>query len=253
MPFHLLFFGEEGIVAAAYQRSIVTSMGQTLYPGLARVIAELTYKQVVLARARSSTGIRGELYEGQCGAIDRILDDLYAKRRKPAHDQEMKEVLSARTGSKRNVEVLPDLYVADFLPGPLFLELKTSLANLDICSESKRKILTYLALMHGTGKTEAEAYLGLTYNPYVRKEDFEHWPVLQMMDMVRQVLVGEDLWNKLGGPGSFHTIVEIVQEVRKDLVRALNKNTWSRPQGERLPAKAGTRCKGARRSLPCSI
>jgi hypothetical protein len=220
MPFHLLFFGDDGIVAAANQRSIVTSMGQVLYPGLAKVVAELNYTQVVLGRTRSATGVRGNLDGAKRSAIDTILSDLYAKRRKPDHEIEMQEIRSARGGAESEVEVLPDLYVGDFRPGPLFIELKSPMANLDVSSESKKKILTYLAIMDRKGVRGAGAFLGLTYNPDVKREHFKHWPVLQMMDMQRQVLVGEELWDKLGGHGTFQAIVEIIQEVRKVLEKS---------------------------------
>lgn len=220
MPFHLLFFGDDGIVAAANQRSIVTSMGQVLYPGLAKVVAELNYKQVVLGRTRSVTGVRGELEGAKRSAIDIILSDLYGKRRKPDHETEMQEIRSAHGGAKSEVEVLPDLYIGDFRPGPLFIELKSPMANLDVSSESKKKILTYLAIMDGRGVRGASGFLGLTYNPDVERENFKHWPVLQMMDMHRQVLIGEELWDKLGGQGTFQAIVEIIQEVRKDLEKS---------------------------------
>ncbi len=208
MPFHLLFFGDEGIVAAANQRSIVTSMGTVLYPGLAKTVAELNYKKVILGRKR-------------------LLNDLYAKRRKPDHSKEMKEILSARGGAKRSVEVLPDLYIGDFKPGPLFVELKSPIANLDVSAESKRKILTFLVLMDAQKIKRAEAYLGFTYNPYVERDNFKHWPVLQMMDMEKQVLIGEELWDKLGGPGTFTAIVSIIRDVRKDLTKTLDVPTHS--------------------------
>jgi len=227
MPFHLLFFGDEGIVAAANQRSIVTSMGTVLYPGLAKTVAELNYNKVILRQKRQETEIRGDLYEDQCAAIDNILNDLYAKRRKPDHSKEMKEILSARGGAKRSVEVLPDLYIGDFKPGPLFVELKSPIANLDVSAESKRKILTFLVLMDAQKIKRAEAYLGFTYNPYVERDNFKHWPVLQMMDMEKQVLIGEELWDKLGGPGTFTAIVSIIRDVRKDLTKTLDVPTHS--------------------------
>ena len=39
-PFHRLFFSEEAILAARVERSVVTSMGQALYPSIASTIAE---------------------------------------------------------------------------------------------------------------------------------------------------------------------------------------------------------------------
>ena len=39
-PFHRLLFSEEAILGARVERSVVTSMGNTLYPSIARTIAE---------------------------------------------------------------------------------------------------------------------------------------------------------------------------------------------------------------------
>ncbi len=44
-----------------------------------------------------------------------------------------------------------------------------------------------------------------------------------MMDMEKQFLIGEELWDKIGGAGSLRAIVEIIKGVRKDLISALNK------------------------------
>lgn len=48
--FHSLFFRDEAIVAFKRQRSIVTSLGQSLFPKLARTIAEEHYNDVHLER-----------------------------------------------------------------------------------------------------------------------------------------------------------------------------------------------------------
>ncbi len=49
-PFHRLFFDELGLVAAKQERSIVTKMGQSLYPELARLVAIEKYSDVVLEK-----------------------------------------------------------------------------------------------------------------------------------------------------------------------------------------------------------
>lgn len=125
------------------------------------------------------------------------------------------------------MEVLPDLLIGDYRTGPLFIELKSPIANLDVCAESKKKILTFLALMDAQGKKGAEGYLGFTYNPYIRREAFKHWPVLQMMDMDAQVLIGSELWDKIGGPGTFAAITEIIPEVRSELARRIKQSIAS--------------------------
>lgn len=225
MPFHALFFGDQGLVAAANQRSIVTKMGQSLYPGIAKIIVERSYRDVIVSgrRRKGRKSIEGQVSASVPAVVSRIIQDLYHKRARPDHEREMASIIAALDEGERRgedsvpVNVEPDLYVGDFSAGPLFIELKTPLSNKDVCAESKQKLLTYLAIMHARGIGNAEAYLGLTYNPYVERGAFKWWPVLQMMDMDRQVLIGEEVWDKLGGPGTFSQILETIVKIRSEL------------------------------------
>jgi hypothetical protein len=142
-PFHRLFFDELGLIAAKQERSLVTKMGQTLYPGLARLIASEKYADVVLEKV-----IEGDLNAAMVSKIDEIVRDLRARQRRPNHAQEMAQVLSSASGTaKRHVRVIADVFISDFGGGPFFAELKTPQPNLDICAESKSKILTFKALL----------------------------------------------------------------------------------------------------------
>lgn len=229
MPFHGLFFGDQGLVAAANQRSIVTSMGQSLYPGIAKIIVEGTYKEVFVSgrKKKGKAPIEGQLPASVPALINRILEDLYQKKRKPDHQAEIAEILETiRTGvggreNQQGVKVEPDVYVADYDPGALFIELKSPYANKDVCFKSKNKLLTFLAIMHTKGSSNAEAYLGLTYNPDIDRDAFKWWPVLQMMDMNKQVLIGPELWDKLGGPGTYKQLLEVVAKVQAEIAKRL--------------------------------
>lgn len=220
-PFHPLFFGDQGLLAFANQRSIVTSMGRTLYPGVARLVAEEKFREVKLGRRRKDEAIEGDLDEGQCAKIDGIIAELYAKSRNPDHHRELQEILAVTTGSRRVVPVLPDLFIGDFPPGPLFLEIKSPLPNKDVCAESKKKILNFLALMYARGTPGAEAYLALPYNPYGTRGEYRWWPTLQFMDMNAQVLLGSEFWDKIGGPGTYQELLRILEDVRPEIAASL--------------------------------
>lgn len=227
MPFHALFFGDEGLIAAANQRSIVTSMGLSLYPGIAKIIVEHSYKDVFVSgrRKKNKQVIEGELPASVPTCINDILEALYTKKRQPDHRQEMEEILAAiregarRQGKQQTVKVEPDLYIGDYQPGPLFIEFKSPYANKDVCFKSKNKLLTFLAMMHKKGTRGAQAYLGLTYNPDVEREAFNWWPVRQMMDMQEQVLIGQELWDKLGGTGTYAQLIRVVAKIRKEIAK----------------------------------
>ena len=105
------------------------------------------------------------------------------------------------------------MYVGDFQDGPLFVELKTPLPNLDIAAESKKKMLYFLAIMDRQNVPGAKAFLGLTYNPFVTRARYRHSFTSRIMDMENEVLIGSELWDYIGGPGAYDELLEIVTEI----------------------------------------
>jgi hypothetical protein len=206
-PFHSLFFRDEAIIAFKRQRSIVTSLGQSLYPRLARLIAEQRYNDIHLERE-----FRAILDGAVADAIDRIVTELRVKQRKPDYVQEIAEILGAKGGKPREVVVTADLFIGDFAKGPFFAEIKTPLPNLDIAAESKQKLLTFVALYH---EQKPQAFLAFPYNPFITREGYNHPFTKQIMDMDKEVLIGEEFWDKIGGKGTYAELLEVIQEVKR--------------------------------------
>ena len=205
-PFHSLFFRDEAIVAFKRQRSIVTSLGQSLYPKLARTIAEERYHDVRLGREFRAT-IDGAVADG----VDRIVTELRVKQRKPDHGQETGEVLGAKGGTPREVVVTADLFIGDFTGGPFFAEIKSPLPNLDVAAESKKKLLTFIALHAGQNP---QAYLAFAYNPFITRGAYNHPFTRQIMDMEAEILMGEEFWDKIGSKGTYGELLDVISEVK---------------------------------------
>jgi hypothetical protein len=213
-PFHRLFFDDLGLVAFKQERSMVTRMGQSLYPQLARMIAAEKYAEVALEKT-----IEGELNVAMLGKIDQIVRELRSRQRTPNHVQEMNEIYSAASGTKsRKVRVIADVFIGDFFKGPFFIELKTPQPNLDICAESKSKILTFKALWQ---HHNPQACLAFYYNPFVTRADYAHSPTKQIMDMQAEVLMGEEFWDEIGGSGTFAELLEIIEDVGNEIRREI--------------------------------
>jgi hypothetical protein len=204
-PFHRLFFDEVGLVAFKQERSVVTKMGQSLYPKLAQLIASENHTEVEREKV-----IQGKLKDSTVSAIDRIVRELRARQRVPNHAQEMQQVLGAPTGTRVTVQVIADLYIGDWRGGPFFAEIKTPRPNLDICAESKAKILTFETLLN---KQHARAHLAFPYNPFITREAYAHSFTKQIMDMQTEVLMAEEFWDTIGGNGTFDALLEIIESV----------------------------------------
>ena len=216
-PFHRLFFTSQEIAAARAERSIVTSMGSYLYPRLAEAIANERFNDVRLEHQ-----IQGTLNDDACNLLEQIVTELRAargrgqRRQAPNSPAELGRILAVHTGNPRTVTITADLYIGDFTDGPLFVELKTPRPNLDIAAETKTKILYFLAMMNRMGTVSAQAFLGLTYNPFVTREQYAHTPTSRVMDMEHEVLIGSELWDYIGGPGTYDEMLEIIAEINPD-------------------------------------
>lgn len=213
-PFHRLFFDDKGLVAFKRERSIVTKMGQSLYPELARVIALENYTDVVREKV-----ILGELEDTAVNTIGQIVRDLRSAKRSPHHEQELREIRGAAVSAvKVPVRVIADLYIGDFHNGPFFAEIKTPVPNLDICAESKSKILTFETLFHGQNP---RGYLAFAYNPFISRADYAHSFTKKIMDLEAEVLMADEFWDTIGGIGTFSELLQIIDGVGHEIKEEL--------------------------------
>jgi len=208
-PFHSLFFTDEGLRAFKVQRTLVTRMGMQLYPKIALLIAQDKY-----SRAYLNHDIEGEADVGMIAKADRILDELRIGIRKPDAEREWREIIASASGEKRKHKIRADLFIEDFETGPLFMEIKSPRPNIDVCTESKRKILYFKIINYNLN---VEAYLAFPYNPFIKRENYSHRFTLRIMDIGREVLIGEEMWDKIGGKGTFNELLKILEEVKKEL------------------------------------
>lgn len=206
-PFHRLFFDDAGIVAFKRERSVVSGLG-SIYPRLAKLIADEKYKEVTLENV-----IEVSLQENKVNKINQIVRDLRSKLRKPNHAQEISEIEGANGGLLVPVRIIADFYVGDFKNGPLFVEIKTSKPNLDICAESKSKILTFDSIEPSVN----QGYLAFAYNPYLTREKYKHFPVKQIMDIELEVLMGEEFWNMIGDSQTFDELLKIIEQIGDEM------------------------------------
>ena len=65
-PFHRLVFSDEAVLAARVERSVVTTMGDLLYPSLAQAIGEDRYSDVYTEHV-----VEGIVNDAACNMIDR--------------------------------------------------------------------------------------------------------------------------------------------------------------------------------------
>jgi hypothetical protein len=181
-------------------------MGMTLFPALAKAIALDAHKDV-----HSNYSIRGTIDAGCLAQIDTVMNELRegGGRRRPDHRKETESILGSRTGKTTEARVIADLYIGDHSDGPLFMEIKSPLPNIDVAAESKKKILIFELMKSGN---HGRGYLAFAYNPFITREKYAHSFTKAIMDMEEEVLMGVEMWDKIGGKGTYDELIKVVDQ-----------------------------------------
>jgi hypothetical protein len=137
-----------------------------------------------------------------------------SQRTKPDWDKELTYILAGK-GAPVSVSVVCDVYAEDKRSGKKYaFELKAPLPNSDQTKVSKEKILKLYSM---EPRQIDGAYYALPYNPYGRKEDYAWGFPSRWFNMKEDavVLIGDEFWNKIGGPGTYQTFIDAVNEIGK--------------------------------------
>jgi Type II restriction endonuclease, TdeIII len=136
------------------------------------------------------------------------------RRTKPDWNKELAYVLEGE-GEPIPVTVVCDVYAEDRANNKRYaFELKAPLPNSDQTKVSKEKILK-LYSMHP--RQVDGAYYALPYNPYGRKQDYAWSFPARWFNMKEDkvVLIGDEFWEKIGGPGTYQSFIDAVNEIGK--------------------------------------
>lgn len=211
--FHGAVFSNEKIICRSLASSVETTIGAGFLLALAEVVAKGKYSDVYREH-----GLSLKLDSAKVKAVDNTVINLRSGLRRPNHLEEMNTITAAASFHKTPVRITADLYLGDHEDGPLFMEIATPLSNIDQCAESKRKMLLFLAANEGK---KAQAFLALTYNPYV-KHHFYKWSFLKRIMDGREVLIRKELWDKLGGPGIYEALLNVIRRASDGWIRKNN-------------------------------
>lgn len=181
-------------LGAKFERSFVTSLGQGIFEQLAKIIAEGSGAVEVENQYRKQFQIN----TFRNTSINDLLSDQRRSKVKPNWASEVKEITSLNNNDQTEVSSLSDLYIVRANGQQEFYSFKTVKPNLDQTEIAKRDMLRLKA-----ADPVYETYFALPFNPAGEGNVYRssgHSLPYKLFDMDNDecVLIGSDLWTKIG-------------------------------------------------------
>lgn len=210
-PFGFRLVPVEVWKGSKFERSFVTTLGQGIFEQLGSIIAEGTGSFSANQHTELLT-----INTWRLEKIDEILKTQRSKganRKKPNWNNEVEEVLKLENQKYEDVTVLFDLYIKRPNGKEEFYSFKTVKPNLDQTERAKRDMLRLKAAM-----PDSEPYFALPFNPAGEGELYSNAFKIpyKLFDMDKDpaVLIGAELWNKIGeNPNTYNELLSIFEEI----------------------------------------
>lgn len=212
-PFHERLFSKERIRTTSFFHSCSTTIGVTLFQNIAQVIAN---ENKDFKKVEKQIKVKGSFPDSAKSIIEDIIFDLGRKqsdsqKRKPDIKKEIREVLEA-SGEGKESSQITDMLITDLEDNEIYIEIKTAKPNKGECEKAKRAMLKIVALRN----KPVTVLVGMSYNPY-EPEEFA-WPLpLSYFKVGEDLMVGKSFWDFLGGDGAYEDLLNIFEEVGREL------------------------------------
>lgn len=210
-PIYAALVPDEIFKGSHFERRFVTPFG-AVWEKLAEVAA-----REGLGYGDTNHAIAGTVKQDRLRRIAEVLNSLehaeegHAKVR-PDWDAELRYIL-AGGGPNIPTTVICDVYAEDRARQARYaFELKAPLPNSDQTKVSKEKLLKLYCME----PIQVEgAFYALPYNPYGKKENYGWTFPARWFNMKADnvVLIGEEFWDKIGGPGTYKAFIDAVNDI----------------------------------------
>ncbi|ABK77459.1 restriction endonuclease [Cenarchaeum symbiosum A] len=208
MPFHEALLPNAVMSGFKTERSFSTSLGK-LFERCSVIIARECFSHV-----QNQHVVHGMIPGNTKNAMDTLIDRLdqsqgYANYQTVVNETIERMQRDNSAGSP--VTVTSDLYLQNN-DRDIYFELKSPKPNKGQCHTMLRNSL-YIHAMTRRLWPRTRTMIGMAYNPFGDGAEYNHSFVTGIFDMKRQVRIGREYWDLLGGDDTYRQLLDIFADV----------------------------------------
>ena len=224
MPFHFRLLGKDRMALFSFIQSVNTTLGTSIFEKVGQLIAEPLNKE-----SKDRFDVKGCISDQAVLKIDSIMRELRSAQRKPDKNQEIKEIASLAASGNKGDEIVRrcDLYVFDNNGVENYFEIKSAKPNINEFTGIKKLLLDWVAMRSCSNpKVKIRTFVAIPYNPY-DPEPYDRWTLQGLFDLKKEVLVGKEFWDMIGGDGTYEDLLKIFEEAGIELRNEIDKKMRS--------------------------
>lgn len=221
MPFHFRLLGKDRMALFSFIQSLNTTFGTSIYEPVAIALAEEKFKT-----AKSQVKPHNEISEEAHKQIQTIMDNLITASQEPNKNNEVEQIRKvSRIGSMNRVKLTKvDICLESYEGELTLIDFKTVKPNIGEFKGFKRTLLEWTAAEVAKNPTvKVNTMIGIPYNPY-EPEPYNRWTMKGMFDLPNEVLVADELWEFVGGKGTYNDLLDCFEIVGIELREEIDEH-----------------------------
>lgn len=220
MPFHFRLLGRDRMALYSFIQSLNTSFGTSIFEPVAVILAKERFTKV-----ENQYVIGDEICEEAQKTIQNIINNLSISGN-PNKKYELNLIKNSITKSKINkLKTVKVVLFIEAKDRKVFLfDLKTVKPNISNFKDFKRTLLEWAGIVYTKNpNAKLNTLLAIPYNPYEPKP-YERWTLKGFIDDKKELLVGKEFWDFLGGDGAYEDLLDCFESVGVKLRQIIDKH-----------------------------
>jgi len=203
MPFHYRLLGKDRMALYSFIQSSNTTFGTSVFEPVAVALAKNNFKKVEKQYAI------GNQISSECQNVIQAIMNKLTLGSTPNKQEEIELIRAA--ASKGNINkmktVKVDLYLETHDGEMFFFDLKTAKPNISNFKDFKRTLLEWVGIaLTNNPNAKVNSLIAIPYNPY-EPQPYERWTIKGMLNDPKELLVGKEFWDFLGGDGAYEDLL----------------------------------------------
>lgn len=210
MPFHTRLLGKDRLALYSFIHSLSTNFGTAIFEPVAIALAESRFK-TALKQQTAGNQISLEAHK----VIQEIMNGLETAVKEPNKEKEIERIREvAQKGQMNTVRLTKvDLWLEKEKEELFLFDIKTAKPNAGGFREFKRTLLEWASAIFAVNpNAKVNTFIAIPYNPY-EPEPYKRWTMRGMLDLKKELKVGKEFWDFIGGEGVYENLLDCFEKV----------------------------------------